>query len=170
MLNFKKNIWSRRILWIWVAILLPFSSTVDAINLFGPNNYEECVADGKVGRTSAEIGLQMQMCRKKFPLLPKLAKAGTGLINCADYQDKSSIQFIFQTKKVIKVGSKLDFNIIAKNSDFIRFNAEAKDYENKKAVKMNAELEVSEGRLKIVVNYQDGKSPAVTYDFQCIED
>jgi hypothetical protein len=35
--------------------------------IFGPSNFEECVSDGKVGRSNMEMRALHDLCRKKFP-------------------------------------------------------------------------------------------------------
>ena len=56
---------------------------------FGPSTYEECMNDGKVGRTTSELNLLKNYCQKKFPKLPKLHKLKDANIKCVG--DKSEV-------------------------------------------------------------------------------
>jgi hypothetical protein len=140
-----------------------------AVSVFGPSNYEECMVDGKVGRTNAEISLQMRMCRKNFPLLPNISRKGVGIIRCADYSDKSSSVFSIKQNVITQQGTKLEFKINARNSEVIRFEGDGAENGSGKKVKMYGELNVSEGNLQVNVIYEDNSKPKINYQLQCIE-
>ena len=58
---------------ILISCCLIFCTYQVNAGIFGPNNFEECMVDGKVGRTRVEIALLRVSCRKRFPALPSLA-------------------------------------------------------------------------------------------------
>ena len=68
---------------IIVLTALLLSQTANA-GLFGASTYEECMSDGKVGRTNAELRLLTDKCRKMFPALPKLYALKDSKFSCID--------------------------------------------------------------------------------------
>ena len=63
--------------------------------LFGPSNFEECMSDGKIGRSTAEIYQLRKNCQKKFPKLLSI-KNGTDIpVKCvfSGSTDVFSIQY-----------------------------------------------------------------------------
>lgn len=147
-----------------------FPIPVNAISIFGPSSYEECLADGKIGRTNSEIAIQMKMCRKKFPVLLNLSRNGVGLIKCTDTNDKTFIQFSLRGKQIIQETGKGSFSITIKNSQFIRFEDERSEKSSGRKVKMYGEIDLQEGSMQIDVSFLDNKSHPVKYHFNCVED
>ena len=50
--------------------------------LFTPSTYEECMNDGKVGRTNVEIKNHKNFCQKKFPALPSIKNGNKKEVLC----------------------------------------------------------------------------------------
>jgi hypothetical protein len=165
---------SRFLIFNWIKILLGgfigFPISAIAISIFGPSSYEECLADGKIGRTDSEIAVQMKMCRKKFPILPNLSKNEVGQIKCTDTDDKTFIQFSIRGKKIIQDTGKGSFSITIKNSQFIRFEDERSEKSSGRKVKMYGEIDLQEGSMQIDVSYLDNKSYPIKYYLNCVED
>jgi hypothetical protein len=67
-----------------ITILLFLICGASEAALFGASNYEECMSDGKVGRTNAELRLLTDKCRKEFPALPKLYALKDSRFSCVD--------------------------------------------------------------------------------------
>ena len=53
-----------------------------------PSNFDECMVDGKVGRTNEEISIQFNYCIKKFPAIPSIPKNKDIKLACLDDRDK----------------------------------------------------------------------------------
>ena len=64
------------------VLFLLFTASFAQAAWFGPSTYEECMNDGKVGRTSGELGLLNKHCQKKFPKLLKLHKLKDAYLTC----------------------------------------------------------------------------------------
>ena len=72
-----------------IPIFILFFLTNNAYaNLFGPSNYEECVADGKTGRTNSELGFHMDKCLIKFPKVPSIFKGTDKYVLCRFSNDR----------------------------------------------------------------------------------
>ncbi len=164
-----KNSYQIGLMQLGILVLLALPKISFAVSLFGPSNYEECMVDGKVGRTNAEISLQMRMCRKNFPLLSNISKKGIGIIRCADYSDKSSSVFSIKQNTIVQQGTKLEFKINARNSELIRFEGDGAENGNGKKVKMYGELNISDGNLQVNVIYEGNSKAKINYLWQCIE-
>jgi hypothetical protein len=91
-----------------------FSVSTNAA-LFGAKTYEECVSDGKIGRTNFEMQALSRKCRKDFPKLSNLAAKKLTEIQC-EFSHKPNLDFylslnpkskiaIFQTDKKGKITS-----------------------------------------------------------------
>jgi hypothetical protein len=155
---------------ILFGVFIGFPIPAIAISIFGPSNYEECLADGKIGRTNSEIAVQMKMCRKKFPVLANLSKNGAGLMKCTDTNDKTFVQFSIRGKQIIQDTGKGSFSITIKNSQFIRFEDERSEKSSGRKVKMYGEIDLQEGSMQIDVSYLDNKSYPIKFYFNCVED
>lgn len=79
---------------ILLSFLLLTTSYASA-QLFGPKNYEECVSDGKTGRTNAELAVHMDNCAVKFPSVPSIFKGNDKFVLCSFSSDK---RFGFEIK------------------------------------------------------------------------
>jgi hypothetical protein len=69
-----------------IKFLIGLSLLLFGINaragLFGPSNFEDCVSDGKVGRSNGELFQHMKSCQKKFPKLPSIKDGNNKSISC----------------------------------------------------------------------------------------
>ena len=138
------------------------------VSLFGPDTYEECVSDGKVGRTNAEVATQMQMCRKKFPVLNKLKARKSGEIKCS--QDKGEVWKIRLKEKTINVFEGLDFGISAKTSDQVQFEGQTAEQKGYTRVKIFGHLDFNEGNIKMsIIDYQTSRL-LESIQLKCIEE
>jgi hypothetical protein len=107
------------------ASLLLISFNVNAA-WFGASNYEECVADGKTGRSNRELALLASKCRKQFPILKKLYEMKDSTIVCVgggfgysegsehDIYKISKNQLVTETGKVIQLSLRTKETIIVK--------------------------------------------------------
>jgi hypothetical protein len=66
---------------LFLLLILLFPVVANAA-LFGASSYEECMADGKVGRTNAELQVLRNKCEKQFPKLAKLYGMKDSTILC----------------------------------------------------------------------------------------
>jgi hypothetical protein len=81
----------KKLITLLLTVALLIANTAQAA-LFGPSNYEECMVDGKVGRTNAELYELRKYCRSKFTQkieenkieesLSKTFRNGNGNIRC----------------------------------------------------------------------------------------
>ncbi len=99
---------------ICILIGFFFSASANAA-LFGASTYEECVSDGKSGRTNFEMQALSRKCRNDFPKLSNLAAKKLTKIKC-EFSDKLNEHFylslnpknklaVFQTDKKGKITS-----------------------------------------------------------------
>ncbi len=70
---------------LFVIMLLVSSSNSSEVfaGLFGPNNYIECMNDGKTGRSQFELDLLNDKCKNKFPVLPNTYHMKDANLTCA---------------------------------------------------------------------------------------
>ena len=148
--------------------LLGQSKASLGVNLFGAANYEECVADEKVGRTNAEILSQMQMCRKKFPILKKIKAGKYGEVKC--YEQRGEVWKIKVRDKTINIFEGLDFSVSAKTSDQILFEGQTAEKKGFTRIKIFGSLDINEGDLKM--SFIDYKTSKLLESIQkkCIEE
>lgn len=59
----------KKLLWVASILLLNNVSQAQAWNLFGPNNYDDCVlANIKDAQNPAAVYMVREACRSKFPM------------------------------------------------------------------------------------------------------
>jgi hypothetical protein len=73
-----------------VLFLLLLVPNLVSASLFGPSNYEECMTQGKTGRTDAELALKHKECRKKFPKLPSIKFKKDKFVSCTYSQQRTT--------------------------------------------------------------------------------
>lgn len=83
--------------------------------------YEDCILDGKTGRTNAELTLLKNTCRGKFPILSKLSSGKSSSIYCemnsiANY--KSFDGYVDFKNKIVNIGP-VNGAIVSSNKEFI---------------------------------------------------
>jgi len=168
MRNTRFNLSRHRSLATILIVLALQPSPSQGVSLFGPDSYEECVSDGRVGRTNAEIATQMQMCRKKFPVLKKLKARKSGEIKCS--QNQGGVWRIRLKEKTINVFGDLDFSISAKTSDQVQFEGQTAEQKGYTRVKIFGHLDFNEGELKM--NIIDYKTSQIleSIHLKCIEE
>ena len=89
--------------------MLLATGNADAIT-FGANNYEECMSDGKVGRTNDELHLLMNKCQLAFPKLPKLHAMQNAKILCVG-TDEDTRSFSITKDKIYTLAMKYEGEI-----------------------------------------------------------
>lgn len=95
--------------------------------LFGPKSYEECMNDGKVGRTNAELYELRKYCRSKFPQkikelkfeekLSKTFRNSNGNLRCIIWAE--TLEFNINKNTVLYRGRTA--NLILNDNDKITF-------------------------------------------------
>lgn len=85
--------------------------------LFGPDNYDECMSDGKFGRSNNELGLLESKCRSKFPVLPKLYSMKNSSIVCIRDDNDDTLTYTITSKGMALKNSKITFPIYYRSSE-----------------------------------------------------
>ena len=144
---------------IIVLTALLLSQTANA-GLFGASTYEECMSDGKVGRTNAELRLLTDKCRKEFPALPKLYALKNARISCVS-ADR-------QTTYIYKVnGNKVDdMPITYRKNEQIVFTGIKIDVKNEGTKIAKSTIDTLNGILKLTF---DAEERSIYFDFDCTE-
>jgi hypothetical protein len=91
------------------------------ITSLSSGTYEDCILDGKTGRTNAELTLLKNTCRGKFPILSKLSSGKSASIYCemnliANY--KSFDGYVDFKNKMVNIGP-VRSEIVSSNNDVI---------------------------------------------------
>lgn len=148
-----------KILFIFLTLLLV--STSSQANLFGASTYEECVEDGKVGRTNMEVRNLRDKCRQKFPLLSNLYKNNKANITCL-FENGDELQIAINDKNVV---------INGRQGRFVMRTAEKIVVKDFNAAKVNArslnsvlEIDMLEGFLARYYNFADTNKRFYTLD------
>lgn len=87
--------------------------------IFGPANYDECVNDGKVGRTPAELRNLYEFCASRFPKLPKILRKGRSDVNCFFDDGRGGAEPLSLTFDGDKVWGKrkIDYDLILRRAN-----------------------------------------------------
>jgi hypothetical protein len=83
--------------------------------------YEDCILDGKTGRTNAELNLLKNTCRGKFPILSKLSNGKSASIYCEMNSIANSKRvdgYVDFKNKVVNIGP-VNGEIVSSNREFI---------------------------------------------------
>lgn len=138
--------------------------------LLGANSYEECINDGKVGRTTAEMSALSTKCYNQFPKLQKLSINKDVSLVCRDINEKSIY-------KIEVKGDKIKFDQLP-NRKFTKtsydktsmtFVGDGKDKETNQLVKIYGNISILYGSGNIKVEYIDATKNDYDYYFTCYE-
>lgn len=152
------------------ALVLTFISSNANAGFFGASNYEECINDGKVGRSVAEMSALSAKCYSQFPKLHKLSlKKDVDLI-CRDSNEKAIYAFKIKGSKV-KLDKKPNTVFIKTSHDKsqMTFIGDGNDKDSKQAVKIYGSISPIYGSGDIKVEYVDGSKSDFVYNFTCYE-
>lgn len=138
--------------------------------LFGANSYEECMADGKSGRTNFEMQALAKKCRNDFPKLSKLAKMKDVTLVCRDYDEKNIYHIEVKRNKVLllEIGN-VEFIKTSHDKVKLTFKGDSKDKDTKEAVNIYGNIELLNGIGGIKVEYKNLKKEDLEYQFSCYE-
>lgn len=104
------------------SVLLVITNTAIA-SWFGPDNYEECLADEMKGRPMEQKSIVVSVCQKRFPELPSFVDINhEGTLNCIEEKTSVNVQIKISEKKIM-LGAR-EIAVSARRDDFIegRFN------------------------------------------------
>jgi hypothetical protein len=138
--------------------------------LFWASNYEECINDGKVGRTSEEMSALSKKCYNQFPKLRKLSLKKDVNLVCRDINEKSVYGLEVKGNK-IKL-DKLPTRIFTKTShdkNKFTFMGNAVEKDSGKSVKIYGNISPLYGHGDIKVEYDDASNSDYVYNFTCYE-
>lgn len=79
-------------------MLLTFNTANAA--LFGASTFEECMNDGRVGRTNAELRILKNKCEKQFPKLQKLYSLKDANISCEGKDTNGIVNYRISKNKL----------------------------------------------------------------------
>lgn len=143
-----------------ISILAMLISLNASAGLFGASTFEECMSDGKVGRTNAELNLLKAKCRKEFPVLPKLYALKNARISCSATGGEGT--------EVYKVnGNKVnDMPITYRKNEQIVFTGIKIDVKNEGIKIAKSTIDTLNGIHKITFD-ADGRS--ISFEYDCTE-
>jgi hypothetical protein len=102
-----------------ISILTMLISLNASAGLFGASNYEECMSDGKVGRTNAELQVLKSKCERQFPKLPKLYALKDASISCEGKDTDGTVDYTISKNKLIISTEKPSFPILVRTKEKI---------------------------------------------------
>jgi len=76
-----------------LLILLFLMSQDSYSGIFGPSSYEECVSDGKTGRSEKELSLLIDLCSSKFPKPKSIFNHSGNFVRCQISKKNNYINF-----------------------------------------------------------------------------
>jgi hypothetical protein len=131
-----------------------------AFELFGPNNYDECVVDRLKGLSTNDgaLGSVRQMCRNKFPKLKSLKNKKPNTFTCST--DSEVIDFEYKNGDVYM--GRLKFKVISSNEEKMILSIDNED------LKGNAEIFFGSGIFQIKWKNRKDISES-SYYLSCIE-
>lgn len=166
----KARVWVRSIMRKLLLISLFSLPTISHAALFGASSYEECVNDGKVGRTNFEMRALINKCRKDFPMLPKLAKKKEANLVCRD-TDGKTVNYVEVKSNTVKMSElkNILLNKTSHNKDELTFKGNATDKDTSEDVTMYGIIYLTSGSGNIKVEYKNKSKADVEYFFSCYE-
>ena len=146
------------------VLFLTFISFNANAGFFGASNYEECMNDGKVGRTEQEMQVLDLKCQKQFPKLVKLYNGKNSKLHCVESYEKSILFFEVVGNVVNSAPQKL--KVTTKANGTIYFGGV--DATNSNIV-INGSLNTLDGVMSLTTkNKSTNKDNWVKY-FGCVE-
>lgn len=120
-----------RLLTLIIAVFPSISSAA----LFGPDSYEDCMNDGKVGRAIAEMQMLKLKCQKEFPKLKKLSKAKNVNLSCFS-TDNHPLYLSIKGKKV--TNKVLNFEVYGRDDNNVYISGlDNEDNDIEHSIKVN---------------------------------
>lgn len=147
-------------------LLMPILSFA---GFLGPSNYEECMSDGKTGRTPQELGLLKNACLTKFPHLKKTYKGQNVNLTCRDDQDTSIHIVSIKSNKVFIDTLHKDFLITLRNKDKLIFQDNVQDKITNDSATLYGEINPKDGFGVLKIVYKDSKKESLSYLWKCYE-
>ncbi|MEI8363623.1 MAG: hypothetical protein WCG35_10455 [Betaproteobacteria bacterium] len=136
--------------------------------LFGASNYEECMSDGKVGRTEQEMQVLNLKCQKQFPKLPKLFGMKNSTVFCVSSDGNAKDTYRFTRNELI-VESGKHYPLTVRTSEIVVVKANwVQRNDTKKDFPTTFTLTPLDGSAKIVALETGLKYPP-SYFYDCIE-
>ena len=151
----------------FLALML-ISSLNASAGLFGASNFEECMSDGKVGRTNAELYLLKKNCQRKFPKLPKqyAMKDATILCVSSDKSEQDTYQ-IYKNNLISETGKKYQLNLRTEESIVLKAHW-VEHYITKKPLPTTFKIETLSGAATIEV-FETNELINPTFSYSCTE-
>lgn len=145
------------------------SSLVEAA-IWGPSNYDECVAEIVKSAKNSDYLVAQNLCRNKFPKLTNLSKRRNVELACEDVQGKfvyliSVINGVVSVKDLGK--ATFETTLFTKEAIIFRSTSKSKGAERKVTIYGKIDAITAFGNL--VVEFDDKKSPDFVYEFNCLE-
>lgn len=153
-----------------LGIFIFFLPTLSNAALFGSENYEECINDGKVGRTAAEMKVLSTKCYNEFPKLYDLSiKKDVNLV-CRDIDEKNVYRFEIrgQAVKIDKIPNKV-FIKTSHDKTKMTFMGTGQSKEASKSINLYGNISPLNGSGDIKVQYEDKSLSDYVYKFTCYE-
>ena len=147
-------------------LLMPILSFA---GLLGPSNYEECMSDGKIGRSPQELGLLKNACLNKFPDLKKTYKGQNANLTCRDDQDASIHNVSIKSNKVFIDTLDKDFLITLRSNDKLIFQDNIYDKTTNDSATLYGEINPKDGFGVLKIVYKDSKKESLSYLWKCYE-
>ncbi len=147
-----------------------FSVSANAA-LFGASSYEECINDGKVGRSVSEMTALQIKCHSQFPKLHNLSLKKNVNLVCRDSDEKSIYRFEVKGSKIkLDVAPNIVFLKSSHDKSQITFNGDGHDKDSKQEVKVYGKISPIYANGDIKVEYVDRTKSDIVYNFTCYED
>jgi hypothetical protein len=146
------------------------SSSVVEAAIWGPSNYDECVADIVKSAKNSDYHVAQNLCRNQFPKLTNLSKRRNVELACEDVQGKF-VYLISVTNGVVSVKDlgKATFETTAFTKESIIFRSTSKSKGAERKVTIYGKIDAITAFGNIVVEFDDKKSPDFVYEFNCLE-
>ena len=145
-----------------ILVMLLATGNADAIT-FGANNYEECMSDGKVGRTNDELHLLMNKCHLAFPKLPKLHAMQNAKILCVGPNEETE-SFSITKDKIYTLPIKSGGEVSIRTPKKIVGNIDQYVYFHDKTVQTRLTIETLTGVATWYLEIPNGNPPTIYYD------
>ena len=156
---------------IRICILIGFFifSVSSYAALFGTKTYEECVSDGKVGRTNAEIQLLINSCQIKFPHLKRVNEGSVAHIVCVG-KGVDSLELKFNKSQVLSGEKFKDISPIRlRHNNTVYFNLNKMIKFKEKFLLTSNELNTLDGRLGMEIRETEQGKVLDKFHLVCYE-
>jgi hypothetical protein len=150
--------------------ILSILASASYAGIFGPKTFDECLDDGKTGRSPQELNIRRNSCRAKFPLMPKLLKGGSGEMVCmADRAGELVLKYkngtiIGQSSKE-KLPQLIDGVYYLKNTEVFKVNYSKKS----KLLRVDLSIYPAGGSVTMTLFDPDDLTRIDTFSYDCVE-